>query len=217
MYITDIQGPFSCAAQMWGIQDFLCDMREYPNEAHHLLSLCTDAIIAYFHEMFAVTGGDLIPIHCHPMLRIPEDCGVAASDDFFAVVGAADVKEYSIPYLEKIGEAFGGVTTHTCGNMNHLAGVMNGMKTLKCVNFSASETDLRQYAREHDSKAALLVHKSALSINGLPLLDTEGHIRLCKEVQEESGVNVIANALYTDEPLSEGNRKKWLAAAGLNG
>ena len=167
MYITDIQGPFSCAAQMWGIQGFLCDMRECPNEAHHLLSLCTDAIIAYFHE--------------------------------------------------KIGEAFGGIMTHTCGNMNHLAGVMNGMKTLKCVNFSASETDLRQYAREHDSKAALLVHKSALSINGLPLLDTEGHIRLCKEVQEESGVNVIANALYTDVPLSEGNRKKWLDAARLGG
>jgi hypothetical protein len=213
--MTDVQGPFSCAAQMWGIEDFLSDLHEHPNEIHHLLSLCADAIVGFFLEMYGLADGSMIPIHCPPMIWVPKDCGVAVSDDFFAVVGAETVRDYSCPYLERIGEAFGGLTVHTCGNMNHLAGLMNGMKTLRCVNFSASETDLRRYARGHDPEIMLYVHKSALSAGGLPLLDAAGHIGLCRDVQREFGVNVIANAIGADAPLTPENRRAWLDAAGL--
>ena len=215
VYITDIQGPFSCAAQMWGIQDFLADLDEYRNEAHHLLSLCTEAIIKYYQAMYETIGENLIPIHCHPLLWIPKDCGVAVSDDFFAVVSPETVKEFSVPYLEKIGEKFGGITAHTCGNMNHLPGVMNGMKTLRALNFSASETDLMKYASECDSKITLIAHKSGLSINGLPLLDSEGHIKLCADAQKATGIKVFANAMHTNESIGENNRKLWENAAKL--
>lgn len=217
VYMTDVQGPFSCAAQMWGIQDFLCDLNEYPNEAHHLLALCTDAIIQFFQEMYAVTGGNLVPIHCMPVIWVPKDCGVAVSDDFFAIVGANTIREFSCPYLEKIGETFGGITAHTCGNMNHLVKVMNEMKTLRALNFSASETDLRQYASGHDPKTLLFVHKSDLSIGGLPLLNAEEHIRFCKEIHKEYHVNIIANGVYTPDPLSKELCQKWKNAASLQG
>ena len=215
VYITDIQGPFSCAAQMWGIQDFLCDLGDYTDEIHHLLSLCTEAIIKYYHAMYEAVENNLIPIHCMPALWVPEDCGVAVSDDFFAVVGKHTVKEFSVPYLERIGEEFGGVTAHTCGNMNHLAELMNGMKNLKAVNFGGSETDLPKYARECDSKITLIVHKSGMSIGGLPLLNCGEHIKLCADTQRETGVKVFALPLYTDEPLDETHRKIWEDAAKL--
>jgi len=216
VYMTDIQGPFSCAAQMWGIQDFLCDLDEYSNEIHHLLLSCTSAIIKYFHAMYKIADGNMIPIHCMPVLWVPEDCGVAVSDDFFAVVGKHTVRDYSLPYLEKIGEAFGGVTAHTCGNMNHLAELMNGMKTLKAVNFSASETDLTKYAGECDPRIMLLVHKTGLSINGLPLMNTEEHIRHCANVQKTTGIRVFAKPLWTDEAVIDtANRQKWENAALL--
>jgi hypothetical protein len=96
VYMTDIQGSFSCAAQMWGIQEFLCDLDEYPNEAHHLLDLCTGAIIKYFKAMYEVADGDMIPIHCHPILWVPKDCGVAVSDDFFDVVGEHTARDFSV-------------------------------------------------------------------------------------------------------------------------
>jgi len=215
VYMTDIQGPFSCAAQMWGIEDFLRDLDEYPNEIHYLLSLCTEAIIKYFHAMYKVADGNMIPIHCHPVLWVPKDCGVAVSDDFFDVVGAHTVRDYSVPYLEKIGEEFGGVTVHTCGNMNHLAPLMNSMKTLKAVNFGGSETDTMKYASECDPRITLLVHKSGLSIGGLPLLNTEDHIRLCANVQKTTGIRVFSTPQYTHEPADEKQRKLWEDAAKL--
>jgi hypothetical protein len=216
VYITDIQGPFSCAAQIWGIQDFLCSLNEYPNEAHHLLSLCADAIIKYYHAMYDAIGADLIPIHCFPLIWVPKDCGVAVSDDFFDVVGANTVKEFSVPYLEKIGGKFGGITLHTCGSMNHLPEVMNAMKTLRAVNFGGAETDLMKYARECDPRITILVHRSGLSKNGLPMPATvEEILRHRAEAQKATGVKVFASPNYTDEPIDEANRKRWEDAARL--
>ena len=216
VYITDIQGPFSCAAQIWGIENFLGDLYEYPNEAHHLLSLCTDAIIKYYHAMYEVTNGEAIPIHCFPMIWVPKDCGVAVSDDFFAVVGANTVKEFSAPYLDKIGEEFGGITAHTCGNMNHLPEVMNSMKTLKAVNFGGSETDLLKYASRCDPNIALLVHRSVMSVNGLPMFDTiEEILRHRAAAQRATGVKVFASPNGTGEPLSDANLRLWEDAARL--
>ena len=216
VYITDIQGPFSCAAQMWGIEDFLGDLNEYPNEIHHLLSLCTNAIIKYYHAMYDAIGGDLIPIHCFPVIWVPKDCGVAVSDDFFAVVGARTVKEFSVPYLERIGEEFGGITAHTCGNMNHLPAVMNEMKTLKALNFSGTETDLMKYAKECDPRITLLVHRGGLSINYLPVYDTvEEILRHRANVQKITGVKVFASPNYTDEPTDEEHLKIWEEAARI--
>jgi len=215
VYITDIQGPFSCAAQMWGIEKFLCDLDEYPNEIHHLLSLCTDAIIKYYHAMYEAVEGDLVPIHCMPVLWVPKDCGVAVSDDFFAVYGKETAKEFSVPYLEKIGAEFGGVTAHTCGNMNHLAGIINEMKTIRAVNFGASETDLMKYARECDPRITIIAHRSGMSCGGLPLLSCEEHIRHCANVQRTTGVKVFAFCFYTGEPTDEYHLKLWENAAKL--
>ena len=215
VYMTDIQGPFSCAAQMWGIQDFLCVLDENPNEVHHLLSLTTNAIIKYIRAMYEAVDGDMIPIHCHPVLWIPRDCGIAASDDFFAVAGPHTVRDFSVPYLEKLGEEFGGVTVHTCGSMNHLVKLMNTMKTLKAVNFGITETNLPEYAGECDPRIMLIVHKSKLSVNGLPFLTIEKHLRLCADVQRKTGVRVFATPQYTDEPVDETSLKLWEEAARL--
>jgi len=215
VYMTDVQGPFSCAAQIWGIQDFLCDLEERRNEAHHLLSLCTDAIIHYFHAMGAVTEGNLVPIHCHPVLWVPKDCGVAVSDDFFAVVGKHTVAEFSAPYLDRIGEAFGGVTAHTCGNMNHLAETLNAMKHLKAVNFGNGETDITDYAAKCDPRITILSHKSGASCLGLPLYDTVGHLKVCAKAQRDTGVKVFATCLWAWPPDDIKFAKTWEDAARL--
>ena len=217
VYMTDIQGPFSCAAQMWGIQEFLCDLDEFSDSAHHLLSLCADAIIKYFYAMREVTDGTLIPIHCFPMLWVPEDCGVAVSDDFFAVVGAHTVEEFSVPYLERIGAEFGGVTAHTCGNMNHLPSVMNKMKHLKALNFGSSETDLEKFASECDPRITIITHQSALSAAGLPLLDDVERLKLCARVQKRTGVKVFAVSFnIAGEPADDVRRKAWADAAACD-
>ncbi|MCL2665416.1 MAG: uroporphyrinogen decarboxylase family protein [Defluviitaleaceae bacterium] len=216
VYITDIQGPFSCAAQLWGIEKFLGDLYEYPNEAHHLLSLCTDAIIDYYRAMYDAVGSNLIPIHCFPMIWVPKDCGVAVSDDFFAVVGRHTAEEFSIPYLEKIGRAFGGLTVHTCGNMNHLPHAINNSKHIRAINFGGSETDLMKYASECDRRITVLVHQSGMSVNGLPVYDNLCDLlRHRAHVQKTTGVKIFSSPNYTGDPPTEENRKKWEEAASL--
>ena len=215
VYMTDIQGPFSCAAQMWGIEDFLGALGDHESEIHHLLSLCTEAIIRYFEAMYDATDGTLIPIHCFPYLWVPRDCGVAVSDDFFAIVGTETVRDFSVPYLERIGAAFGGVTVHTCGNMNHLPAEMNAMKTLRAVNFSSSETDLARYARACDPRIAILAHQSGMSIGGLPVLDVAGQLRHCAATQRDTGVTVIALWPWAPEPADAPHRAAWHRATQL--
>jgi hypothetical protein len=100
--------------------------------------------------------------------------------------------------------------------MNHLVKLMNSMKTIKAVNFGISETDLHKYASECDPRIMLLVHRSGLSVGGLPLLSTEEHLRNCASVQKSTGVRIFATPQYTGEPASQENLKKWEAAAGLN-
>ena len=193
VYITDMQGPFSCAAQIWGIEDFMCALYENPNEAHHLLSLCTDAIIQYYRAMYTAVGDDLIPIHCPYDLWIPKDCGVAVSDDFLAINSANIVREFSLPYMDKIGEVFGGVITHSCGAVDHVVKALNEMKTLKGINFGSSETNLPAFVREYNPDMTLIVHQTGgIACNGLPLLSGEEHFKLCKDVYKATGAKLIA-------------------------
>lgn len=62
---TDMQGPFSVASQIWGVEEFLLAIYEEPEAVHHLLELTTDAIISYIQRMFVVTEGNLSPLPLH--------------------------------------------------------------------------------------------------------------------------------------------------------
>jgi len=218
-YMSDVQGPFSSAAQMWGITEFMGDLYEYPNEVHHLQQLCTDAIIRFFHEMYAAVDGKLVPLHALPYIWIPDDVGVAVSDDFLSLMSVDAISEFNVPYLERIGEEFGGITVHSCGRINHIVELLNEMKALKGLNFSATETDLRLFAQKVDPKIGVFVHKSGLSMNDLPLLSAEEHIRLCRDVFRETGICVISNPMpMIDEGFpgaTDEVRAKWLEAAKL--
>ena len=100
--------------------------------------------------------------------------------------------------------------------MNHLPDLMNSMKTIKAVNFGASETDLMQYARECNPNIMILAHRSGMSVNNLPLFDAvEDHLRHCADVQKTTGIRVFATPQYTHEPLDKINLKKWKNAAKL--
>ena len=186
VYMTDVQGPFSEAAQMWGIEDFLVAVYEYPEEAHYLLQKSTDAIIKYFHLMYEAVEGDLIPIHCQPIFWMPKTKGVAVSDDFAAIVSPSVFREFSKPYLEQIAKEFGGVVIHSCGSLNHMTEELLTLEGLTGLNFSASETnlaDVKQALKRLGSgkNITVITHNSWLASQGLKLLNAEEHIEQCKE------------------------------------
>ncbi|WP_407928176.1 uroporphyrinogen decarboxylase family protein [Hydrogeniiclostridium mannosilyticum] len=51
-----MQGPFSVASQIWGIEDFLIACYDYPDEVHYLISRCTDIFIDYCKKWMRPLG-----------------------------------------------------------------------------------------------------------------------------------------------------------------
>lgn len=197
---TDMQGPFSVASQIWGVEEFLLAVYEEPEAVHHLLELTTDAIITYIQKMFAVSEGNLSPCHCMPYLWMDSRYGVCVSEDLLAVVSPAGTEEFIAPYLERIGRAFGGVLVHTCGSMNHSIRVLTRTPYLTGVNCSSSETDIPRLVADGGEKLTYLVHSAPVSCMNLPLLSCEEQLVLCRETFGRRYAGISQVVLYTKSP-----------------
>ncbi|MHB1485129.1 MAG: uroporphyrinogen decarboxylase family protein [Saccharofermentanales bacterium] len=210
IYITDMQGPFSVASQIWGIEDFLTAIYDYPDEVHYLINKCTEVIIDYFKLMYEAVEGDLNPLHCMPVVWYPPDKGVAVSEDLLAVVSPEIIREFMKPGYERIAEEFGGVFTHSCGSINHAAQELNNIKGLVGINFSSSETDLAKMSNDLKNDLVIISHNAGVNRDDLPLLDITGHIRICKKIFA-GGRNIIC-VIFGGWPDDFGivNKEVWM-------
>lgn len=191
LYETDMQGPFSVASQVWGVENFLLALYENPEEAHYLIGKCTDAIIHFFHLMYEACDGNVIPFHCMPVLWYPKEKGVAVSEDLVAVVSPSIVEEFVNPYLRKLADTFGGVFMHSCGKINHVIGALNKIAGLTGINFASTETDLPLLAREARPDLVLVSHNSPVNNTGLPLLNQQQHMDQCRDTFQQCSRNGI--------------------------
>ena len=182
IYEADLQGPFSVASQVWGIENFLAAIYEHPDEVHYLLSRCTDVVIKFAELMRDAVDGDWIPYHCVPAVWLPPGKGIAISEDLIAVVSPQVVREFMRPCLERIASAFGGVFLHSCGSINHVIGELNQVHGLIGLNFSSSETDLPRLAEDARDSLVLTVHNSPVSCRDLPVLNVTQHVQLCGQI-----------------------------------
>lgn len=192
LYEADLQGPFSVASQIWGIEEFMFAVYDYPEEVHHLLQRCTDAVIRYAKLMNEAADGDLIPFHCMPAIWYPREKGIAVSEDLVAVVSPSIVKEFVRPYLEQIADAFGGVFMHSCGSINNVICELNHVKGLVGLNFSDCETDLEKALGEVEKSLFIISHNSPVNRTDLPLLNPIQHIELCTRAFTQSKVHGLS-------------------------
>jgi len=114
---TDCQGPLSTAFQIAGYDKMCYWMYEDPDRIHKLMSLVTDALIAWVRFQKERTGqsltGDSYPLS----VKLPAGYGgVWMSDDDSVIISADLYNEFVRPYNEKILTAFGGGCIHYCGN-----------------------------------------------------------------------------------------------------
>lgn len=216
LFEADMQGPFSVASQIWGVQNFLIALYDSPKEVHYLLQRTTNAVIEYMKLMDKVAEGDLVPYHCMPVLWYPREKGVAVSEDLAAVVSPKTIKEFVRPYLEQIAEAFGGVVMHSCGSINHVIGELNQIKGLVGLNFSSTETDLPLLAKTINPNIAIVCHNSPVHRPDLPLLSQLEHIVHCKKVFTENNINGICLIFpWNADPDPELDAKTYRNAATL--
>ena len=201
-YETDMQGPFSVASQIYGIEEFLYACYDNPDEVHYLVNKCAEVFIDFSKKMFEIAGKDLIPFHCMPCLYYPQSKGIALSEDLVAVISPDIAREFINPYAEKIAREFGGVVIHTCGSMNHVINALSEIHGLVGVNFSTCETDLADMAAKIKDKLIVVSHNSPLTTGSLPLLDPLAHAEHMGNVLRDSRMNgytMLVNQANTPE------------------
>ncbi len=160
--MTDLQGPMDTAYLVWNSTDFLVAMREHPDEVHHLMRMVTEVIIRFVKELRAAVK-HFVPAH-FPPVYLPDGKGIAISEDVLAVIGPKQYEEFSLPYVNRLSEEFGGVVIHSCGNFEHQIPALKKVRGLRGINFGATETRYEALDHAFGGQTVLIPHLSSVSI-----------------------------------------------------
>ena len=136
-----------------------------PDAVHHLLQMMTDAFIDFARLLQEAAEGDLIPIHCLPIVWMPPERGMALSEDLVVLVSPKLYKVFGRPYNEQIADTFGGVVIHSCGSTEHNLEILAGTRHLMGVNLSVTETALPAIVDALGKNAVALTHFGEVTCN----------------------------------------------------
>ncbi len=134
--LTDMQGPLATAGQLCGQAQLYQWMYTEPAAVHDLMSLITEAFIAWVKVQKQHIGE---PLEWSYGLQgaFSPGCGVWESDDDLVLVNARLYGEFVAPYVSRIFSAFGGGSLHFCGSGTHQLENLKRIEHLKVINTSA--------------------------------------------------------------------------------
>lgn len=92
MPVVAARGPVCLAAFLRGVSEFMVDIVDHPEEAHHLLSVTTQTVIDWLRAQAEVIG-DTVE-------------GILVLDDIVGFLSLRAYKEFAHPYLKQICDAF---------------------------------------------------------------------------------------------------------------
>jgi len=138
--LGDIQGPIDNAALIFGHTSFLEALITHPREVHHLLGMITDLMIEFAgaqREMVTDLDVEFVPSGFQPWL--PDGTALSVANDVGVMLSPELHDEFSVPYLNRISEAFGGVYLHSCGDWTRLFPSLEKIRNLRGLEFGGSE------------------------------------------------------------------------------
>jgi hypothetical protein len=168
--MPDMQGPLDLAANLLGTEHLIEEMVDHPQDVQAMLRQLANDFNTFMRLVEAAAEGELVPIHCHPMVWLPKERGMALSEDLLAVISPRLYRQFGVPHNEHIAAEFGGVILHSCGSIEHNLAELAQTQRLVGVNFSLNETDLVQSAGILGDRVVLIVHPSPVSCHQLPIL-----------------------------------------------
>jgi hypothetical protein len=134
IWTLDIQSPFSVAAQVVELQELMTACVTNPKAVHHLCGMITDFTIEMMEAHLAQMEHPGFPGRNFP--TIADRIGLCVSDDTPLVMLSPEMyREFALPYNSRLGEVFGGVHIHSCGNyQRNLDNVLKitNIKSIQC-------------------------------------------------------------------------------------
>lgn len=148
---TDPQSPLNVATLIWKTDDFLVSCYTNKKEVHYLLNLITESFIEFYSKQHELIKNDAYPVHAFPLVNSND--GIAVSDDSVVLMTPELFREFGIPYLEKISEAFGGIYYHSCGDWGAFINDILSIKGLRAINGHMSPKELKpEYIKKITSR-----------------------------------------------------------------
>lgn len=112
---SDLQNPINVATELVETSAFFAGFVEAPDEVRRLLHALTDEVIRFTQEQSALIGDCLVqPGHGFASARC--GAGIGLSTDNLVMVSPRAYKAFCVENDAKIGAAFGGTATHSCGD-----------------------------------------------------------------------------------------------------
>ena len=117
-WTADIQSPFSAAAQIVQPVELLAACISAPKAVHHLCRMVTDLSIEMMQKHIAQMEHPGFPGANFP--SISANIGICIADDTPLIMLSPDMyREFAFPYNAELGEVFGGIHIHSCGDYRH--------------------------------------------------------------------------------------------------
>ena len=132
--LTDMQGPLDTLGLMCGQAQLYRWMYREPHMVHELFQLVTEAFIEWGKVQKKHIGDPLDRSNGLQGVWAPVGLGVHESDDELVLLDPGLYREFVVPYVSRIFEAFGGGSVHFCGNGVHQIENLRQIKNLRVVH-----------------------------------------------------------------------------------
>jgi hypothetical protein len=138
--LTDTQSPNDSASLILDTREFFAASLSDMDRLAPFMELLTDVMIE-FSEMQLEAIEHLSSRPGHIMLSSPNLAGISVSDDNMAVISQRSYTNSSLPYNSRLGEHFGGIALHTCGDFSHNFQVVKQVKNLVVMDCALAGVD----------------------------------------------------------------------------
>jgi len=134
--LTDMQGPLDTLGLMCGQAQLYKWMYQEPKMVHELFELVTEAFIEWVKVQKRHIGEPLDQSHGLQGVGWSTGIGIWESDDDLVLLDPGLYREFVVPYVSRIFDAFGGGSVHFCGNGYHHLDNLLRISNLRVVNHS---------------------------------------------------------------------------------
>ena len=142
----DMQGPLNTAGLVLNQEAMFVAMYEQPEQVHTYLEKVTGFLIEY--ARFLRDGsGEKVCGNIWPYTFFPQELGIAFTEDLLPLISSRLYREFGLPQLERLGEVFGGLHIHCCGDYGrHISTLKAARLPLRAVEFHHPATTIEELA-----------------------------------------------------------------------
>ncbi len=141
MSFSDIQSPINAASLIVPVSNLFLDMVDNPDEYQVFIKLIAN-LTSSFLEKEKDLLGDTLVFPGHGFASSRQLRGIGISDDNSVMVSNRIFEKNEVPVRELLGEPFGGVAFHSCGNWEKKIPAVLKIRNLVCVDGAfTGETD----------------------------------------------------------------------------